>query len=308
MNVSKLNSILGGALVGQLALVAATWWPDSGSTTEAVAIVQMPRDEIDAITITAGGEDAESVQLERSGEGWVVASAEGYPAQADKVDELLGKLEGLKVRRPVATQPTSHPSLKVAEDDFGRKIEVTDEGQTTTFFVGAARSNVVNVRRAGEDEVYEAKGVSEFGFQNTARGYYDTLYVSTDEETIDSLTIARPDGSLSLVRTESGWMSGEQPLAQAEVDKLLRKVGKVRMAEPVGTEVLPEHGLDGSTRIEWTATADNETTSHALLVGAETDSKRYIKAPDRDFVVTIWSSSLKPLLEAKLEDLVAAAD
>ena len=202
----RWNQILGIVLLLQVALVALTHWPSSGDDVASRPLVTFPRDAITEIEITAGTEPgstkpADSVKLVNKGsDGWVIANAYDYPADPSKVTELLDKLTAITVRSPVATQETSQSSLKVADTDFGRKVRVKAGADELTFYAGAARSNAVNVRKEGEKEVYEARGVSEYQLKNNARGFYDSSYTSTAFDAIDRFTVKNASGTFTLVR------------------------------------------------------------------------------------------------------------
>jgi hypothetical protein len=320
----RWNQILGIVLVLQVALVALTHWPRSGDNVASRQLVTFPRDAITEIEITAGTEPgstkaAESVLLVNKGaDGWVIGNAHDYPADPSKVTELLDKLTALSVRKPVAMQETSQSSLKVADADFGRKVRIKAGADELTFYVGAARSTAVNVRTAGEKEVYEAKGVSEYQLKSNARGFYDSSYTSTPFDTIDRFTLKNPSGTFTLVRHDDrSWhVEGNEaaPVDANEADSLVRRVATIRMSEPAGKEITPEMGLDGSTRVEWSTTeapppADDGTQGesvvrkHGLTIGATVETMAYVKSDANDFVVKTYDSGMKPLREATVASL-----
>ena len=320
----RWNQILGIVLLVQVGLVALTHWPRSGDNVPSQPLVTFARDAITEIEITAGSEPgstkpADSVLLVNKGtDGWVIGNAHDYPADPAKVTELLDKLTALNVRKPVATQETSQSSLKVADADFGRKVRLKAGGDELTFYVGAARSTAVNVRKAGEKEVYEAKGVSEYQLKNSARGFYDSSYTATPFDSIDRFTVKNPSGTFTLQRRadKTWYVEGNEaaPVDANEADSLVRRVATIRMSEPAGKEITPEMGLDGSTRVEWSTTeapppADDGTQgesvvrNHGLTVGATSETMAYVKSDDNAFVVKTYDSGMKPLREATVASL-----
>ena len=320
----RWNQILGIVLLLQVGLVALTHWPRSGDDVPSRPLVTFARDAITEIEITAGSDPgstkpAESVLLVSKGtDGWVIGNAHDYPADPSKVTELLDKLTGLTVRTPVASQETSQSSLKVADADFGRKVRVKAGADEITFYVGAARSNAVNVRTVGEKEVYEAKGVSEYQLKNNARGFYDSAYTSTPFDSIDRFTVKNPSGTFTLVRRadRTWYVEGNEaaPVDANEADSLVRRVATIRMSEPAGKAITPEMGLDGSTRVEWSTTdapppADDGTQgesvvrNHGLTVGATSETMAYVKSDENEFVVKTYDSGMKPLREATVASL-----
>jgi hypothetical protein len=320
----RWNQILGVVLLLQVALVALTHWPHSAEDVASHPLVTFPRDAITEIEVTAGTEPgstkpADSVKLVNKGaDGWVIANAFDYPADPSKVSDLLDKLTAITVRTPVATQETSQSSLKVADADFGRKVRVKAGNDEITFYAGAARSNAVNVRKAGEKEVYEARGVSEYQIKNNARGFYDSSYTSTTFDAIDRFTLKNPSGTFTLVRRadKTWYVEGNEaaPVDANEADSLVRRVATIRMSEPAGKDITPEMGLDGKTRVEWSTTetpppAEDGTQGqpvvrkHGLTIGATTDTMAFVKSDENAFVVKTYDSGMKPLREATVASL-----
>ncbi len=328
----RWNQILGIVLLLQVGLVALTHWPRSGEDVASHPLVTFPRDAITEIEITAGTEPgstkpADTVKLVNKGsDGWVIANAYDYPADPSKVTELLDRLTAITVRSPVATQATSQSSLKVADADFGRMVRVKAGADELTFYVGAARSNAVNVRKAGENDVYEARGVSEYQIKNNARGFYDSSYTSTPFDSIDRFTLKNASGTFTLVRRadKTWYVEGNEaaPVDANEADSLVRRVATIRMSEPAGKEITPEMGLDGKTRVEWSTTeapvaseADAQggtedaaqgqpvVRKHGLTIGATTETMAYVKSDENAFVVKTYDSGMKPLREATVASL-----
>ncbi len=227
------------------------------------------------------------------------------------------------MKKPVATQETSQSSLKVADGDFGRKVRVGAGADELVFYVGAARSNAVNVRKAGEKEVYEAKGVSEYQLKNSARGFYDSSYTSTPFDSIDRFTLKNPSGTFTLVRrADKTWFlegADTTPVDQNEASSLVRRVATVRMSEPAGKEPTAEMGLDGAVRVEWTTSelpppAEDGTQGepvvrkHGLTIGATSETMAYVKSDENAFVVKTYDSGMKPLRDATVASLAPKPD
>jgi hypothetical protein len=196
--------------------------------------------------------------VNKGSDGWVIANAYDYPADPSKVTELLDKLTAITVRTPVATQETSQSSLKVADTDFGRKVRVKAGADELTFYAGAARSNAVNVRKDGEKEVYEARGVSEYQLKNNARGFYDSSYTSTAFDAIDRFTLKNASGTFTLVRRadKTWYLEGNEAAAdRRERGRLPRAPRRHDPHERAGGQGHhAEMGLDGKTRVEWSTT------------------------------------------------------
>jgi hypothetical protein len=312
----SFHRILALLLVLQLGLVAMTWWPRDLSALAPHPLLELDREAISELRIAASGGDemgnAGGVRLVREGPKWKVASAAGYPATSEKVDELLDRLVALRVTVPIATQQTSHNALKVGEDEYGRRVViVSGDGGEVELVIGAAARESIHVREAGTSEVYLAKGISEWSLRDGSNDYYDTSYVDTDSATLGSFTVSNEQGGLSFVREESGWilegLEAEAELIQEAVDALASAVTKLTMSEPVGTEALPQHGLDGRVAVAWSVVEEDRSLAGGYVVGAEEDSFTFVKGDGNPFVVKVQSSELAKLRSAQRSDFVSQA-
>lgn len=310
----SIHKLLAGALGVQVLLGIFTWMPRGDTEATVTPLLGVDEAAVTAIEILrkpAGEAEAHPVRLERRGEGWAIASAGGYPADPTRVEEVLDKLVDLEVGRPIATQATSHGTLKVAEDDYGKRVRVTAGGTTHTVYLGAAAAQSVHVRREGEPQVYLARGLSEWAVRDTDRGYYDGDYLSLEPETVLSVVITNPQGTLSLSREAGAWTSPDLPegaaLDAAKVDALVRKASRIRIAEPAGSEVQPAWGLSDGTRVVWTGSDGDQTVTTAYVIGALDGVQRTVKADDAAFAVRVSTSSVDDLLTADLAGLLATA-
>ena len=309
MSTLRLLSL---ALVVQVGLAVLMWWPQDRSALRPHPLLDIPADTIDELRIArkpAAGEELDWLHLVREAGAWKIESAAGYPAQQDKVDDLIGKLLGMRVRRPIATRTTSHNALKVGEKQYGRRVEIRAGETRRELIIGAAKSNSVNVRLADEPDVYLASGLSEWSLQDDARSYWDSSYVDANPAEMTTLQIDNEFGTLRFSRADDGWSLDGLPegaLADGdEIERFLRKVATVRLQDPVGSESKPEYGLDSGARVSWTIAAENESVSGGYTVGAARESLRYVKSDNDPFVVEVSESSLKELREATLQKFIA---
>jgi hypothetical protein len=305
-----------GILTGvQLVLAAITWWPSGAS--EPVPLLEVERDaitEIEIAAMPAEGEDPDPVVLARAGDEWVVRSAADYPARTDKIEELLGRLVGIRAKHTVATSSVAHNTLKVGDDEYGRTIAVTADGERTELVVGASTSKSINVRRAGEDEVFRSTGVAEWAFADAASSYYEPLYVSAMPTELTAVRVTNENGVISFEKigdefTLTDLADGEEA-DTAQIGSFVRSLTSLRMVRPVGKELDPKFGLDGDApggaRVDWTVAADDQSIAGGYAVGAEIESDRYVKAADAQFVVRVPSSTTTRLRTATRDEFLQA--
>lgn len=292
-------------LAAQIVLVAITWWPsDPGASRRRV--FDFDRDAVERIAISSrptGEEAAEPATLVRDGDGWRVESAAGYPATPEKVEELLDSLLGLEVGPAVTTQEMSHEAFQVGDESYGRRIRVTANGEASEWLVGAATSRSVNLRRVGENEVYRASGASEWSFRDSSASYFETTYVDANPASFGAVALRNERGELRFEQADGIWTLADlAPGESANSDAIaafLSAAARVRLTQPVGPEVLPEHGLEDGSRIAWTIVAEDQSISGGYAVGAEIDGDRYLKSEGATFVVRARDSAVLKLLEAQ---------
>lgn len=110
--------------------------------------------DIEAIHIDTAGE-TRTVTLERSGDRWVVAERDGYPADAVKVRRLVLDLAALRIREHKTAEPTRYANIGVQDLDApqadGARISVVLPDATLALIAGKpAGSRGTYVRRVGE--------------------------------------------------------------------------------------------------------------------------------------------------------------
>ena len=297
-------------LAVQLVLVVVAWWP-SGSSGARGPAIDVDRDAIERIEIAlrpVGEAEPEPAVLVKGDDGWTVASAANYPATESKVEEMLDKLLGLHTGMPITTSPTSHDALKVGDETYGRRIVIATADDSHEWLVGAATSRSVNLRRVGEDEVYRASGSGEWSFRDSSSSYFDTTYVDADPAAFSAVSVRNDAGELSFEKVDGVWRltdTGEDEQSDAaKIESFLQSVARLRMSEPVGTEVTPEHGLDDGPRIDWTVASEDQSEFGGYAVGAEVEGDRFVKAVGRPFVVRARRSDLRRLLEASRSEFL----
>ncbi len=117
--MNSTNKSLAGLLLIQALLVGATWWPRSNSGLESRELVALEASDITGITITGrttadSDTPADSIELVNDGKAWTLSTSAGYPADPEKVEEVLEKLATISVRSPVGTTEASHRAFEVA--------------------------------------------------------------------------------------------------------------------------------------------------------------------------------------------------
>jgi hypothetical protein len=243
-------------------------------------------------------------------------SAGDYPATKERVDALLDSLLGLTTTGPITTQAASHEALKVSDDAYGRRIRVVAGGEAAEWLIGAATNRSIHMRQVGEDDVYLARGASEWSFEDGASSYYDASYVDGNIAAMDAVAVHNEHGDLRFAKDDDAWTLADlasDEIADAEaIASFVSSVAKLRMSEPVGREVLPAYGLSRglsggpsqALRVDWTLVSEDQSEAGGYAVGAEVEGDRYVKAVDQLFVVRAAASAVQQLQDAARSEFV----
>ena len=311
--MNKPNLYLVIALFAQLGLGAVTW-TTCESTTEKPspkALLGIESSEIDEIEITApppaSGKDPDRIVLTRNGGKWEATSAADFPVEKSKVTDVLDKLTALTAADPIAAKAASHNALGVGETQYGKKITIRTKSGSRTFFIGDGPGESVHLRFDKKDEVFRARGLSEWKVKSKVSDYIDSTYVKVDEETLTHVEVKRAEGTLTFSKQGETWTLAELPegreLDEIKVDTFLAKVGDVALKTPVGKTIKPEYGLEQGVSVTLTYTKDDKAHHLEYTIGAEEgDNAFYLKSNDSEFVVTVSKWSVEQIRDKGPED------
>ena len=173
----------------------------------------------------------DQLELERSGEGWVLPSKGGYPAKHAEVVELLRGLAALELVEAKTARPELHAKVGLLDpqadpgqtDGSARRIEVLDgEGNALAELLlgdpspGAPRPGLF-VRKPGEDQTWLAKG--EVTADANLTDWLDRDLLKLESDRIQTASVAF-GGPLS--ETVSGYTASraEATATSFELDEL----------------------------------------------------------------------------------------
>lgn len=204
-NIVFLFALLAAQVV--LAVGVSLTDPDLSESRPDAELVSLDTEAVNRIRIE-GADGAEVVLARGEGGGWVLPNENGFPAAEMNVSRLLNSLGDLQRGFAVATSSSARSRLKVAEEDFERRLTFFDgDTELETLYLGtSAGANQVHARTGDDEPVY----LVDFGAFNAPASSSDwqdktTLRVPRDE--IDALQVA----GLSLNRVvpdDSGDASG----------------------------------------------------------------------------------------------------
>jgi hypothetical protein len=333
---NNLNKTLLIILVIQVALAGLTWSVihRTPPVTVKEPLLNFKPADITGIEITAMQSDKEQppVKLKKNGDTWNVTSAGNFTAKTDKVTSLLTLLTDIKIDKnsPLATSAASHAKLGVAKTSFDRKITITAGGKNITMFAGRGGRSSSTVRFQDSSNVYEAAGLSVWSISGQTSSYIDTSYIDVDEKDLTGIKITNAQGTLNFIKESDTWTipgtgqnqtdtdtdttgSSQTPVPDAAaIKRLAGNLSNLSISEPVGKTQKPEYGLDKATQVILTGKKDDKPFTVSYKIGAkkegDSSSTRYVKADNKDFIVTVANYKLEDATEKTLDGFFTKED
>lgn len=261
----------------------------------------------DRIEIKNGA--AEPIVLQQQGDGWVVASRNGFPADTTAVGTILRSVGGAKSTGVASRNPANRSKFQV--DSTGVRVTVS-KGQETlaSITVGKMGQDFTTsyLRDDDDKEVLVVRGVNRNMFTRP-QGFRDRTLFAFEPNSVQSITATIPDGGWEITRQDSAWTvahpggQGAERADGSKVDQLLKA------ASTLSADGFLDAGAD-------TARTGLTTPAYAFTIrfmdGAEArvaigekngQNQRYAARPDRDVVYTIGDWRVTNLAK-KYDDLV----
>ncbi len=307
--LKRRNQILAGILIVQIVLSAVVFWPKSAATGASEPLFSDVQAE-DIVALTILDADGNSIALRRVMGDWVLPDADDYPADADKITEVLDKIVGLTSSRLVTRTDASHKRLKVATDDFERRVEVeTQAGTEYCLYLGSSPSyGATHFRLDGQSETYLTGDISTWEANAKAPAWIDTAYVSVPQEEIARLTLENQSGTFNFAKDDQGaWTLAELAagdiLDQTKVDALARRVASVNMVAPLGKTESDAYGMGAPSAVVTLEAGDRTVT---LRVGTKdpSDNSYVVISSESPYYVRVAEYSVGDLVEESYDDFL----
>jgi hypothetical protein len=323
--MNRTNLFLLIALIVQAVLIAIIALPKGGEAqSETVALLpNFNPSAVSVITIT----DAEGTQLRltKTGDVWGLADIENYPAQANRVNDLLGILSRLDTARLISDNVANQRRLMVADDEFERKLDITQGDQTYTLYVGTASgANATHTRLAGSDNVYINRNITATSVSVETTAWSETAYITLDSTKVVSMSITNANGTFEFDNVDGVWQMRD--LAQGETfneenfTALLDKIVAFNLRKPLGTQALPEYAIDTPlatvtvTVRDSLVTGDDTTagqtidTTYELVIGGRYEDGYAVKSNRSDFYVLASAFYATDFTEERREDFIVTVE
>lgn len=285
-----------------------------------------------------GKGDKPAIDMVKKGDAWVLASHFDYQIEAQKVTDLLDKIEGLRSRAPIAAGKARQKQLEVADDSYQRKVVITAGGKDTSFYVGSsAGQRQTSVRLAGSDSIHGVMGLTAQGVGARPSNWVDAGYVDVPTDRVVSFDVVNGKGSFRFERSGDTWQvtADGQPVKPAagmelnkgEIDKLINRATKVNLAEPadpkraidkplatVTLHLKPEQAAEQEQGAGADAGAQESTAESAgeerviEIAGSDKKDRNYVREKGRAQAALVDALSITDIVELSRDRLTQKID
>ena len=160
MMIGKYNRILWPLLFAQIVITGIVYFYTGILRGPDVPRMLLTLDGNSVETLRIIGPGEKSVLLEKaekSGE-WGLPEFDGFPANSQAVAQLIDRLTNTELGMQVSKQADSFDRMKVADNNFERKVEIGKSSEMKTIFFGSAPAlRQAHARLSGEKIVYAVK-------------------------------------------------------------------------------------------------------------------------------------------------------
>ena len=160
MMIGKYNKILWPLLFAQILITGIVYFYTGMLRGPEAPRMLLTLDGNSVETLRIIGPGEKSVLLEKvkkSGE-WGLPEFDGFPANSQAVVQLIDRLTNTELGMQVSKQADSFDRMKVADNNFERKVEIGKASEMKTIFFGSAPAlRQAHARLSGEKIVYAVK-------------------------------------------------------------------------------------------------------------------------------------------------------
>lgn len=312
----KVLFVLAGLLVVQVALALGLNVQGVGLAGHAPGSPLLSFAASDVHRLTIEDKDGKQVVLARADEGWVLPDRGDFPADGEKLEELLADLEAAELGLPVATSEGALQRFRVSEDSFDRRLAFeSEEGVLGILYLGTAQgTREVHVRRDDQSDVRRI-AFSSWRAPAGRDNWVDRTMLQVEPEQIQA--VAWNGRRIERIEVEVDEAGADDAADQPEEQVWRLVIPQERDVEPEAGKTLAERlarlRFTGLLPEEERASYEEETPAlqfELALKDGETRTYRLLRGPEETkFAVAV--EGYEPLLKISSttgKDLIEAAE
>ena len=206
--IGKYNRILWPLLFAQIVITGIVYFYTGILRGPEVPRMLLTLDGNSVETVRIIGPGEKSVLLEKakkSGE-WGLPEFDGFPANSQAVVQLIDRLTNTELGMQVSKQADSFDRMKVADNNFERKVEIGKASEMKTIFFGSAPAlRQAHARLSGEKIVYAVK-FAPGDIDLKASDWIKKDLLVVDEKKVQTVMA----GNIKIQRTQDVNVDGQQ--------------------------------------------------------------------------------------------------
>jgi len=260
-------------------------------------------------TVSIQGEKdqpGDSVTISKKDGQWQLP--DGFPADADKLTQLLDKLGDLKHGLPVATTAPALARFKVDDTGYERLISLQQGGKTLArLYLGKGAGARQSYARDGGDNAVYSVALGSYDVPATVDDWRDKRLLQLDETGISSLELdgirlQRDEADDAKDSTATTWEADTLPegkqLDQQVVNDLLAKLSGLRFDKVLGKKDKSAYGLDKPEQVI-SLVHDGKNREYRF---GKFKGDYVLKVPERAEYFLIANYNAEPLLKDSSRD------
>ncbi|NCN58681.1 hypothetical protein COW99_05250 [Candidatus Roizmanbacteria bacterium CG22_combo_CG10-13_8_21_14_all_38_20] len=220
---------------------------------------------------------------------WVVASSDNFPADQNKIEELLTNLASLTTDNLVSTNPDNHDQYGVGENGVVLKI-----GEQTIIIgnsgLGFAASNYF--RLADSDQVY----LSDTSFEPTAKDSEWRDLALNFPTSINQITIQNNSGEFVFEQKDDSWILMQPQLEKVIETRVADLAHRLQFMRAEDATTSGELGIPAVT-----ITVKGVEGEDALVIGQEEGNERLVKLNSSPYLYYLPPSEFGVFLDLDKE-------
>ncbi|HLA43456.1 MAG TPA: DUF4340 domain-containing protein [Aggregatilineales bacterium] len=324
--MNQVNKALIALVIVQIIAVIVIYQPESETRASGEPLLSdFAPDTITRVQIQDDTGNQITVARNSAGD-WVLPEYDDYPVTGTKVTSLLGKIAGLQTTRLITRSETSQRRLKVADDEFMRRIQLgnTDiTGTAYTIFLGnAVGGSATHVRVDDEDQVFLVDNLRASDATTTLSSWIDTTYFTVPSENVVSVKVENPNGTFEFSKQGDNWTmtspEADRDIDSSKISSFIGQITTLRMQEPVSREADDVYGLDTPQAaitiqvqepVEDTDPEDDVTpepviTTYTYEIGTEQEDGYIVKSSESDYYVRIAAGVATVIIDKTLDNFL----
>jgi hypothetical protein len=301
--MNKLIRILAGLAIVQLVFVVFTNMGGHSLAGQAPNQPLLSFDKKQVDTLIIKGEKNAELKLSKKEGKW--QTEEGFPANQEKVESLIGKMYEMKHGLPVANSDTAIKRFKVANDQFERYISLQKGDQKlAALYVGSGAGARQTHVRSDEDVTVYTGLLGIYDAPDSIGDWQDKNVLQFNK--VDVSSIKLDDRVFQRVETKdkeskaTQWQSANIPkgkrLDQKAINDGLSSLANLTFNKVLGKESKSEYGMDKPVLKLHLMFKEGE---REYLLGQLEDKDDYVlKVSDRPEYFQLGSSVTKSIVDS----------